>query len=112
MEAAAQGAVEAGGVAIGMLPEEDARHANDYLTVAVPTGMGELRNGIIARSALCLVAVGGSVGTLSEIALGLRMGKTVMGLESRWNAPGMQVFASAEVLELKVLQCLWRLGQG
>src|SRR4051794_37948640 len=45
MAAASRGATEAGGIAIGILPEEDDRNANEWLSVAVPTGMGELRNG-------------------------------------------------------------------
>jgi uncharacterized protein (TIGR00725 family) len=80
MEAASRGATEAGGIAIGLLPEEDARSANPYLTVALPTGMGEMRNAVIARSSLCLVAIGGGMGTLSEMALGLKWGKTVFAL--------------------------------
>ena len=54
MQAAAQGASEAGGIVIGLLPEEDTRAANPYLTVALPTGLGEMRNALIARSAICL----------------------------------------------------------
>ena len=80
MAAASRGATEAGGIAIGILPEEDDRNANEWLTVAVPTGMGELRNGIVARSGVCLVAIGGNMGTLSEIAMGLKWGKPVFVL--------------------------------
>lgn len=111
MEAAAQGAAQAGGLAIGLLPEEDARHANAYLSMAVPTGMGELRNGIIARSALFLVAIGGSMGTLSEIALGLRMGKRVFSLDSEWHVPGMTVCADIDELEARALSLLWEMGR-
>lgn len=80
MAAASRGATEAGGIAIGILPEEDDRNANEWLSVAVPTGMGELRNGIVARSGVCLVAIGGNMGTLSEIAMGLKWGKPVFVL--------------------------------
>ena len=80
MAAASRGATEAGGIAIGILPEDDDRNANEWLSVAVPTGMGELRNGIIARSGVCLVAIGGNMGTLSEIAMGLKWGKPVFVL--------------------------------
>ena len=50
MEAASRGAHDAGGIVVGILPEEDIRAANRYLTVAIPTGMGEMRNAIIARN--------------------------------------------------------------
>ncbi len=54
-------------IAIGLLPEEDARDANPSLTVALPTGLGITRNALIARASVCLIAVGGGLGTLSEI---------------------------------------------
>jgi uncharacterized protein (TIGR00725 family) len=77
MEAACRGAAQAGGIAIGLLPGTDAAEANPYATIVLPSGIGEARNAIIARSALALVAVGNSSGTLSEIALGVRMGQPV-----------------------------------
>jgi uncharacterized protein (TIGR00725 family) len=80
MEAAAHGATENGGIALGILPEEDLSGANRYLTISIPTGMGEMRNALIARSSICLVAIGGGMGTLSEIALGLKWGKPVFTL--------------------------------
>lgn len=88
MAAASQGASEAGGIAIGILPEEDVRHANAWLTVALPTGIGEMRNALIARSAVCLVAVGGGMGTISEMALGLKWGKPVFTLYADLALPG------------------------
>lgn len=106
MAAAAKGVTAAGGLAIGLLPEADVEQANPYLSVAIPTGIGELRNGIIARSAMFLVTIGGSMGTLSEIALGLRMGKTVLSLESEWQVPGMVMCADYAELETRVLQLL------
>lgn len=89
MEAAAQGAVEAGGEAIGILPGDDPRWGNPYLKLAVATGLGEARNAVIARTADAVIAVGGEYGTLSEIALALKMDKPVIGLKS-WivKAPG------------------------
>lgn len=65
---------------IGILPGSDRAAANPYVDVAIPTGMGELRNGLIVRAADALIAVGGAFGTLSEIALALQAGKTVVGL--------------------------------
>lgn len=80
MEAASRGAHDAGGIAVGILPEEDVSAANGYLTVAIPTGMGEMRNALIARSSICLVAIGGGMGTISEAALGLKWNKPVFAL--------------------------------
>src|SRR5437763_359191 len=80
MNAAAGGAGGAGGVSIGILPGDDRDDASPHLTVAVATGFGEARNAIVARSADAVVAVGGEFGTLSEIALALKMGKPVVGV--------------------------------
>lgn len=88
MAAASRGAVEAGGIAVGVLPEDDDRNANPWLSVAIPTGMGELRNGIIARSGLCLVAIGGNMGTLSEMAMGLKWNKPVFVMHGDVELPG------------------------
>jgi uncharacterized protein (TIGR00725 family) len=80
MDAAARGCAEAGGVSIGILPGDDRVDASRHLTVAVATGFGEARNAIVARSADAVIAVGGEFGTLSEIALALKMRKPVVGL--------------------------------
>lgn len=106
MEAASRGAVGAGGVVIGMLPEDDTRAANDWLTVALPTGMGEMRNALIARSSLCLVAIGGGMGTLSEMALGLKWGKPVFTLYTDWQLPGARAADSVEDLAAQVVTWL------
>lgn len=82
MEAAAQGVFEAGGEAIGILPGDDHRLSNPYLKFSIATGLGEARNAIIARTADAVIAVGGEYGTLSEIALALKMNKPVIGLQS------------------------------
>jgi uncharacterized protein (TIGR00725 family) len=80
MEEAARGATAEGGTVLGILPGTDRRDANDFVTVAVPTGMGEMRNALIVRAADAVIAVGGEFGTLSEIALALKAGKPVVGL--------------------------------
>ena len=81
MEAAARGATEAGGVAIGVLPDEDRRRQNEYLTYSVPTGVGQARNLAVVCSADAVVAVGGEYGTLSEIGLARKVGRPVVVLE-------------------------------
>lgn len=82
MEAAARGARRRGGLVVGLLPGVSRRQGNRYLSLALPTGMGEARNVLLIRAADAAVAVGGGFGTLSEIALALRMGKPVIGLAS------------------------------
>lgn len=82
MESAARGARKQGGMVLGILPGKDPREGNSFLTLAVATGLGEARNAIIARTADALIAVGGEYGTLSEIALALKMGKPVVGLKT------------------------------
>jgi uncharacterized protein (TIGR00725 family) len=96
MQAASRGAFEAGGTVIGLLPENDDEAANAYLTVAIPTGMGEMRNALIARSSLCLVAVGGGMGTLSEMAFGLKLDKPVFCLYPEFDLPGATRVASVD----------------
>ncbi len=83
MDAAAKGAHDAGGITVGILPG-GREGASQWLTVALPTGMGEARNVLVAGAGDALIAVGGGHGTLSEIALGIKMGKPVVGLDS-WN---------------------------
>jgi uncharacterized protein (TIGR00725 family) len=84
MEAAARGATEAGGTAIGILPDEDRSRQNEYLTYSVATGAGQARNLAVACSADVVIAVGGEYGTLSEIGLALKVGRSVVALHS-WN---------------------------
>ncbi len=81
MEAAASGCAQAGGRSVGILPGER-EDANPYVTVAVATGMGEARNAIVVRTADVVIAVSGEFGTLSEIALALKMGRPVVGLDT------------------------------
>jgi uncharacterized protein (TIGR00725 family) len=82
MEAAARGAAEAGGVALGILPDEDRRRANPHLTYSVPTGTGHARNLAVVCSGDVVVAVGGEYGTLSEIGLAKKVGRPVVALRS------------------------------
>ena len=93
MAAASRGAHDAGGIVVGILPEEDDSNANEWLSVALPTGMGEMRNLIVARSSLCLVAVGCNLGTLSEMAMGLKWQKPVYVLHGETPLPGVELVA-------------------
>ena len=80
MGAAARGAREAGGVVVGVGPGADRRDASPDLTVSLATNLGQARNAVIVWSADAVVAVGGSWGTLSEIALARRRGVPVVRL--------------------------------
>jgi hypothetical protein len=80
MEAVSRGAAGEGGTVVGILPGFDRAEANPHVTIAVPTGMGEMRNALIARTADVMIAVGGEFGTLSEIAFALKIGTPVIGL--------------------------------
>jgi uncharacterized protein (TIGR00725 family) len=82
MEASCEAAHRAGGVTIGILADSNRSHANAFLTAALPTGLGEMRNALIVRAADALIAIGSGWGTLSEIALGMRTGKRVVALRT------------------------------
>lgn len=82
MEAACRGALSAGGITIGILPGSDPDMANQYVSIPIPTGLGEARNALVAMASDALIAIGGKLGTLSEIALALRSGIPVIGLDT------------------------------
>jgi hypothetical protein len=82
MEAACKGAKEGGGITIGILPGPFRGDANPYVDYVIATDMGQARNAVIVRTADAVVAVGGGYGTLSEIAMALKMGKKVVALSS------------------------------
>ncbi len=80
MEAASRGAATEGGKTIGILPGNSPEDANPYIQIPIVTGMGYARNAIVAKSARAVIAVGGSFGTLSEIAFALQGGIPVVGI--------------------------------
>ncbi len=82
MEAACRGAKSAGGLTLGILPGARRGEANPYVDVPLPTGLGEARNAIVACASEVLVAIAGEYGTLSEIALALKLGRPVIGLHT------------------------------
>lgn len=94
MAAACRGAASGGGLTVGILPGTDRAAANEWVAVAIPTGLGELRNGLVVRAADAVIAVGGAHGTLSEIALALKIGIPVIGLRT-WEIGGIQRAESA-----------------
>ncbi len=82
MEAACRGAKERGGTTVGILPGSEKDSGNDYLDIAVPTGMGYARNILVVLSSHGIVAVGGAFGTLSEIAYGNVFQIPIVGIET------------------------------
>ena len=85
MEAASKGAKEAGGTTVGILPGFSKDDANAYVTIPVTTGLSHARNVIVVRSADAVIAVSGEYGTLSEIAIALKLGKPVIGINT-WDS--------------------------
>jgi uncharacterized protein (TIGR00725 family) len=82
MEAACMGAKEAGGRTVGVLRTYNRQEANPYVDVVIPTGLGDGRNVIVATAGEAAIAVGGRLGTLSEIAIALKHGIPVVGLRT------------------------------
>jgi len=85
MEAVSRGAQVEGGLVVGILPGVSPSEGNAHLTVALATGLGHSRNTLVVLGGEAVIAVGGEYGTLSEIALALKMGRRVIGLGT-WQA--------------------------
>lgn len=101
MAAAHRGAKSAGGTTIAVLPGESRRAANQWADHVVVTGIGHARNLAVAASGDAVIAVGGSYGTIAEIALALRLGRRVVALDGAPTIEGALVAASpAEAVEL------------
>ena len=96
MEAVCQGVMEEGGLSLGFLPGFSPDDANPHVAIPLPTGLSEGRNMVIARASRVLIAIGGSYGTLTEIAFGLHFGKRVIGLDT---APAIDGLTLADGLD-------------
>ena len=96
MEGAARGCSEAGGLTVGILPGADKSTANPYIQIPLPTGLNEGRNLLIVRTADVLIAISGGHGTLSEIALALKIGKPVIGLKTWPNIDGVHYVSNVQ----------------
>jgi uncharacterized protein (TIGR00725 family) len=103
MEAACRGAKGAGGATVGILPGADRDDANEFVDVTIPTGLGQARNAVVTLAGDALIAIGGGHGTLSEIALALRRGRRVVGLET-WDVEGVEAAASPKAAVEAVLR--------
>jgi uncharacterized protein (TIGR00725 family) len=95
MAAACRGARREGGATVALLPGSDRSAANEWVQIAVATGLGELRNGLIVRSVDAVIAIGGAYGTLSEVALALKTGVPAVGVGT-WEIEGVERADSPE----------------
>ena len=80
MEAASRGARDAGGLVVGILPQADASHANEFCDIVIPTGMGLTRDYLNALSADGVIVVGGGAGTLSEVCAAYMHGRPMVAI--------------------------------
>ena len=87
MEQACRGVHSAGGTAVGIMMGYDKAEANEYVDIVIPTGLNQARNTCVVSSGDLVIAIGGSYGTLSEIALAKSMGKRVIGYKT-WSGSG------------------------
>lgn len=90
MAAAARGARSAGGTTIGILPGESPAGANEWVDHVVVTGIGHARNLAVVASGEAVIAVGGSWGTLAEIAFARVLGRPVVVVEPGWRLDGIE----------------------
>ena len=105
MEAAAKGAKKAGGLTIGILPGFDKQDTNPHIDIPIITGLSHARNVIVVRSSDIVVAITGEYGTLSEIALALKMEKVVIGIDT-WDIEGVIKVKTPEEAMEKIKELL------
>ena len=91
MEAASRGASEAGGLVVGIIPQDDASAANGFCDVVVPTGIGLARDYVNALAADAVVVVGGGAGTLSEACAAYMHGRPIVALRGAGGSVGPYV---------------------
>jgi len=101
--AASEGAASAGGMVVGLLPDTDREGANPHLTISLPTGMGQARNVLIVTAAQSVIAIGEGWGTLSEIAIARRLGRSVTALDS-WSLKGLDAVKTPEEAVKRALE--------
>lgn len=105
MEAACRGARESGGHTVGIVPETS--DGNPYIDTVIRTGMGHARNILVVQSADAVIAVGGSYGTLSEIAIALKTGRPVYGYRT-WDIDGVEDCPTAEEAAIRAVSAASR----
>ncbi len=103
MEGAAKGAFEQGGTTVGLLPTSFTSDANPYITIPLATGLGHARNILVVQSSQIVIAIGGAAGTLSEIAIALKIGIPIIGYET-WHVDRRITIASSPSELTKLLE--------
>ncbi len=106
MEASARGAKMRGGTTVGIVPGDSKEEANPYIDIVVVTNMGHARNVVIAHTCDALIAVGGEYGTISEMAIALKVGKKVVAIDPPVVLPGVRVVETPEEAVEEVLRDL------
>ena len=106
MQAVCEGVARVGGTSIGLLPDADPSLANSFASIVIATGIGEARNALIARASFCLIAIGNSYGTLSEVALGRQFHKLVIGMEGAAQLDGVVHVESTQVAVERVAEAV------
>ncbi len=110
MEASAKGAKSAGGLVIAILPGKSLDEANPFVDIAIPTGLGYMRNAMVVLNADVVVAIDGSYGTLSEIAYTNIYKKPIFGLNT-WNIQGVMALPNPEEI-IKQINNYFKKGAG
>ncbi len=106
MEASAKGAKIRDGLTVGIIPSDKKDYANPYIDIVVVTNMGHARNIIIAHSCDAMIAIGGGYGTISEMAIALKLGKRVVAIEPEVVLPGLEIAETPEEAVEKALEGL------
>jgi uncharacterized protein (TIGR00725 family) len=101
-----EGVARVGGTSIGVLPDGDPSLANSFVSIVLASGLGEARNALIARASFCLIAIGDSYGTLSEVALGRQYHKLVIGLEGAAKLDGVVHVQNTQTAMEKVAEAV------
>ncbi len=103
MEASAKAAKSAQGLVIAILPGKHKEEANPYVDIAIPTGLGYMRNALVVLNSDVLVAIDGHYGTLSEIAYSQIYNKKIFGLNT-WDINGVIPLSTPEEVMTRINQ--------
>jgi len=104
MAASARGAAEAGGLVIGILPGESTAGASAHLDIAVPTGLGDARNVVNVLASHVVIALPGGAGTMSEVALALKSGRSVVTLGFPLGASFLKFYEQGQLVDASTPQ--------
>jgi len=110
MAAVARGAATQGGITVGILPTYEAASGNSSLSIVIPSGVGHARNVMVAAAGDAVIALPGSYGTLSEVALALKLGKTVIGVNAWEDIKGVQAAKTPSEAVILALAAAHRLN--